>query len=84
MFAILAAHRSAKETGVNAKARNFSVLSHLSAMLFAQLSHAMRLNDVCDWLCLKSAVLARFGVTPPSKNALSYANKERSAEFAFW
>ena len=32
-------------------------------------------------------MLARFGVTPPSRNALSYANKERSAEFAeklFW
>ena len=56
-------------------------------MLFAQLSHAMGLNDVCDWLRLKSAALARFGVTPPSKNGLSNANKERSAEFAeklFW
>ncbi len=44
-------------------------------------------SDVCDWLRLKSVVLARFGVTPPSKNGLSNANKERSAEFAeklFW
>lgn len=80
-------NRHALETGVEAKARTFSVVSHLSAMLFAQLSHAMGLNDVCDWLRLKSVVLARFGVTPPSKNALSHANKERSAEFAeklFW
>ena len=56
-------------------------------MLFAQLSHAMGLNDVCDWLRLKSAALARFGVTPSSKNGLSNANKERNAEFAeklFW
>ena len=33
------------------------------------------------------AVLARFGVTPPSKDGLSNANMERSAEFAeklFW
>lgn len=77
----------ALETGVEAKARSFSVVSHLSAMLFAQLSHAMGLNDVCDWLQLKSGVLARFGVTPPSRNGLSNANKERSAEFAeklFW
>jgi hypothetical protein len=32
-------------------------------------------------------VLARFGVTPPSKNGLSHANKERNADFAqklFW
>ena len=80
-------NRLALETGVDTKARTFSVVSHLSAMLFAQLSHAMGLNDVCDWLRLKSCVLARFGVTPPSGSALSHANKERSAEFAeklFW
>ena len=80
-------NRLAVETGVEAKARTFSVLSHLSAMLFAQLSHAMGLNDVCDWLRLKSAALSRFGITPPSKNALSHANKGRNAEFAeklFW
>ncbi len=80
-------NRHALETGVEAKARSFTVLSHLSAMLFAQLSHAMGLNDVCDWLRLKAGVLARFGVAPPSKNGLSNANKERNAEFAeklFW
>lgn len=80
-------NRHAIDTGVEAKARSFSALSHLSAMLFAQLSHAMGLNDVCDWLRLKSAVLKRFGVTPPSKNGLSHANKERSADFVeklFW
>ncbi len=80
-------NRHALETGVEAKARTFSVLSHLSAMLFAQLSHAIGLNDVCDWLRLKAGVLARFGVTPPSRNALSHANKERNADFAeklFW
>lgn len=74
-------------TGVETKARTFSVVSHLSAMLFAQLSHAMGLNDVCDWLRLKSAALARFGVTPPSKNGLSHANKTRDAAFVeklFW
>ena len=50
-------NRHALETGVEAKARTFSVMSQLSAMLFAQLSHAMGLNDVCDWLRLKSAAL---------------------------
>jgi hypothetical protein len=72
---------------VEGKARTFTVLSHLSAMLFAQLSHAMGLNDVCDWLRLKAGALARFGVMPPSKNGLSNANKERDAEFVeklFW
>ena len=52
-------NRLALETGVEAKARTFSVVSHLSAMLFAQLSHAMGLNDVCDWLRLKSAAHSR-------------------------
>jgi hypothetical protein len=36
----------ALETGVEAKARTFRVLSYLSAMLFAQLSHAISLNYV--------------------------------------
>jgi hypothetical protein len=42
---------------------------------------------VCDWLRLKVSVLARFGVTPPSRNGLSNANRERDALFAeklFW
>lgn len=71
--------RHARETGVDVKARTFSVTSHLASMLFAQLSHAIGLNDVCDWLRLKAPVLARFGVTPPSRNTLSHANKERDA-----
>ncbi len=80
-------NRHALETGVETKARSFSVLSHLSSILFGQLSHAMGLNDVCDWLRLKAPVLSRFAVTPPSKNGLSNANKERDALFAeklFW
>jgi hypothetical protein len=80
-------NRHARETGVEAKTRSFSVVSHLAAMLFAQLSHSIGLNDLCDWLRLKSGVLSRFGVTPPARNTLSHANKERSADFMerlFW
>ena len=80
-------NRIARETGVDKKSRTFSPTSHLAAMLFAQLSRAMGLNDVCDWLRLKAVALARFGVTPPSRNGLSNANKERDAQFAeklFW
>lgn len=80
-------NRHARETGVDTKARTFSVSSHLAAMLFAQLSHAVGLNDVCDWLRLKAPVLARFGVTVPTRNALSHANKHRTADFVqklFW
>jgi hypothetical protein len=80
-------NRIAKETGVEEKSRSFTVVSHLATMLFAQFSRAMGLNDVCDWLRLKAPVLARFGITPPSRNGLSNANKERDALFAeklFW
>ena len=79
--------RHARETGVEEKARTFSVRSHLGAMLFAQLAHAISLNDVCDWLRLKAAALSRFGITPPARNTLSNANRERDADFIeklFW
>jgi Transposase DDE domain len=33
-------------------------------------------------LRLKSALLARFGATPPARNTLSHANKHRDAQFA--
>jgi len=77
----------ARESGVEGKARSFCVRSHLAAMLFAQLAHAIGLNDVCDWMRLKRAALSRFGVTPPARNTLSHANKHRSADFVeglFW
>ena len=80
-------NRLAIQTGVQAKARSFGVTSHLAAMIFAQLARTVGLNDVCDWLRLKAGPLSRFGVTPPSRNALSHANKVRSANFIeqlFW
>jgi uncharacterized protein DUF4372 len=35
-------------TGVDSMARSFSTWSHVVGMLFAQLTHAIGLNDVCD------------------------------------
>ena len=49
--------RHARESGVDARARNFSVTSHLAAMLFSQLAHAIGLNELCDWLRMKAAAL---------------------------
>ena len=72
---------------MDAKARSYSVLSHLGTMVFAQLAHALSLNDVCDWLRMKSRAIAAFGLTPPSRNNLSNSNKGRDAKFAelvFW
>jgi len=78
-----AAHRH----GVDAKARSFSVWSHMAAMIFVQLAHALSLNDACDWLRLKVRAIAGLGMTPPSRNNLSHANKVRPAAFietVFW
>lgn len=58
------------------------------SLLFAQFSHCIGLNDVCDGLRLNSGLLSTIrGATPPSRNTLSYANKERDAGMAqklFW
>jgi len=78
----------ARETGVRRKARTFSPWSHVVTLLFAQLSHAIGLNDVCDALRLHSGPLSSLrGATPPTRNNLSHANRVRSAEMAeklFW
>jgi hypothetical protein len=71
----------ARETGVEAMARTFSAWSHCVAMLFAQLSHALGLNDVCDSLRLHAGCLSAVrGATASSRNNLSHANKQRSAQ----
>jgi hypothetical protein len=78
----------ARETGVDKKARTFSPWSHLVSLLYAQLTHAIGLNDVCDGLRLHSGLLITLrGATPPSRNNLSHANKGRDASLAekiFW
>jgi hypothetical protein len=78
----------ARETGVDTQARTFSPWSHVVSLIFAQVSHAIGLNDVCDALRLHSGPLSAVrGATPPSRNNLSYANKHRDASLAeklFW
>jgi len=78
----------ARETGVEAKSRSFKPWSHVVSLLFAQFTHAVGLNDVCDALRLHSGPLAAIrGATPPSRNGLSTANRDRSAALAeqlFW
>jgi len=73
----------ARETGVDSMARSFSAWSHVVSMLFAQLTHAIGLNDVCDALRMHSGPLSTLrGATPPSRNNLSHANKRRDAGLA--
>ena len=54
----------ARETGADDKARTFTPWSHVVAMLYAQISHALSLNDVCD--ALKLRLTAVFGVRLPA------------------
>jgi len=78
----------ARETGVETKARTFSAWSHVVAVLYAQLTHAIGLNDVCDAPHHHTGWLSRIrGATPPSRNGFSHANKHRDAAMAerlFW
>ena len=78
----------ARETGVDKACRTFSAWSHLVAMLYAQLTHSIGLNDVCDALRLHSGPLSAVrGATPPSRNGLSHAGQGRKAILAeqlFW
>jgi len=70
------------------EARSISPWSHVLSLIYAQLTHSIGLNDVCDSLQLHSGPLSAVrGATAPSRNGLSNANKERPAEMAeklFW
>ena len=78
----------ARETGVEKQSRTFTPWSHVVSLLFAQFTHSIGLNDVCDALRLHSGLLSTIrGATPPSRNNLSHANRERDAAMAeklFW
>jgi len=53
------------------------------ALLYAQMAHALSLNDVCDGLRLWATPLrALRGASAPSRNSLSHANKIRDCAMA--
>ena len=73
----------ARDTGVEDHARTFSPWSQVVSLLYAQLTHALGLNDVCDALRLHSGPLSALrAATPPCKNTLSYANRTRDPKMA--
>lgn len=78
----------ARETHVEEEARTFKPWSHIVSLLYAQLTHSLGLNDVCDALGLRSGRLSAIrGATAPKRNTLSHANRERNpamAEKLFW
>jgi len=68
--------------------RSFSPTSHVVSMMYAQLSHALSLNDVCDALRNHQSNLSQIrNCVPPSRNGLSHANRTRNADMSeelFW
>lgn len=68
--------------------RVFSATSHVVTLLYAHLSHALSLNDLCDSLQNHHGSLSQIReCTPPSRNGLSHANRTRNADMAeelFW
>jgi hypothetical protein len=78
----------ARETGAEDMSRTFAPWSHVVSLSYAQLSHSIGMNDVCDSLQLHSGPLSTIrGATAPSRNGFSHANRERPAEMAealFW
>src|SRR5437879_871098 len=78
----------ARETGVEDDARTYTPWSHVLTLLYAQLTHSLGLNDVCDALTLHSGPFSAIrGATAPKRNTLSNANRERNplmAEQLFW
>jgi len=78
----------ARETKVEEEARTYKPWSHIVTLLYAQLSHSLGLNDVCDALELYCGPLSAVrGATAPRRNTLSHANRKRDpamAEKLFW
>jgi hypothetical protein len=78
----------AKEYGVDKMSRTFSPWSHVVSLFFAQLSHALSMNDVCDTLANHENMLKDIrDAVPPKRNTLSHANRKRDpnmAEALFW
>jgi hypothetical protein len=78
----------ARASGAEDKSRSFDPWSHTVSLLYAQLTHSIGLNDLCDSLQLHSGPLSTLrGATVPSRNGLSHANRERPAAMAeqlFW
>jgi hypothetical protein len=74
--------------GVDRQSRVFSPTSHVLALVFGQLTHALGLNDICDTLRNHCGLVSKIrDCVPPSRNGLSHANRNRDAGMAeklFW
>jgi hypothetical protein len=68
---------------VEDRARTFTPWSHVVTLLYAQLAHALSLNDGCDALSFVTGRLQAIrGTKAPSRNGFSHANRARDPELA--
>lgn len=78
----------AREHGIDKQSRRFTAWSHVVSLLFAQLTHSIGLNDVCDTLRIHARWLGSLrGAVAPTRNTLSHANRTRESdmmESLFW
>ena len=78
----------ARAHGVDKKSRTFSPWSHVVSLMYAHLSHAFGLNDVCDAMGEHAGKVWRIReATPPCRNTFSHANAVRDsamAEALYW
>ena len=78
----------ARAHGIDKQARKFSPWSHVVSLLYAPLTHATGLNDVCDGLRHHGGLLGSIrGAVAPARNTLSHANKTRNSDMIeelFW
>ena len=78
----------ARKHGVDKQSRDFDPWSHVVSLIYAQLSHAISLNDISDALRNHAGTLAEAReAKAPSRNGLSHANRNRNADMAeelFW
>src|SRR5438046_9319340 len=66
----------ARETRVDEQTRTYDERSHIVTLCYAQVSHSIGLNDVCDALRLNCVPLSAIrGARAPTRNSLSAANK---------
>ena len=73
----------ASKHGVDKQSRSFTPWSHVLSLMYAQLSHAMSLNDICDAIGNHSGAFKDIrDASPPSRNGLSHANRNRNPEMA--
>jgi len=73
----------ANEYGVEEQSRSFTATSHVLALMYAQLAHAISLNDICDCLRNHSGYLRSMRESvAPSRNGFSHANRVRNADMA--